>query len=124
MTSTPCGPDTNILIPGYPGDLAPDEMAYLRDALRRDPELRYRSGFTRGRKTFPEVALREIAMHGDAEVRGINVAIVRRHKRRMSPGQKPPSQRPARLPTPPFAGQPSLPSPPAVNAQDQGENTR
>lgn len=68
--------DPRILIPGFAGELAPDEMADLRNHLAKDPEVRYGWGFRRGRKTFPEALLRRIAMEGDPDTRAGNVAIV------------------------------------------------
>lgn len=63
--------------PGWAGYLAPDELAYIRERLRADPDLRYAWGFQRRRRTFPARLIQEIALHGDPEGRQANIEIVR-----------------------------------------------
>ena len=69
--------ESDILNPGYFGWLAPDELAYLRERLRSDPDLRYLWGFQRRRKTFPPYMVQMLAMWGDSESREANARIVR-----------------------------------------------
>ena len=53
-----------LLIPGWAGELRPDEFAYIKLELRKSPSLRRRWGFRPSAKRFSESRIRHVAMHG------------------------------------------------------------
>ena len=69
--------NADLLVPGYAGALAPDELERIRGALRKDRELSYQWGWQRGRRTFPPHLVQLIAMHGDMESRTHNSRLLR-----------------------------------------------
>ena len=73
--------DPRLLEPGWPGQLADDELAFIWAELFRDPKLARRWGFRPGQKTRPEDAIRRLAMDGDPDKRRGNVTLARPRKR-------------------------------------------
>ena len=54
--------DPRLLEPGWAGQLDDDELAYIRDALFRDPQLARRWGFRPSQKTRADEAIRRVAV--------------------------------------------------------------
>ena len=57
--------DPRILVPGYAGQLAADEFAYVQDQLARDKRLARLWGFRPSARRRPEMAIRVLAQDGD-----------------------------------------------------------
>jgi len=55
---------TNLLEPGWAGELDRCEFAYIRSELRKLPQLRRRWGFRPSAKRIPEKRIREVARNG------------------------------------------------------------
>lgn len=72
--------DRRLLEPGWAGELAEGELAYIQRELLRDKALAYRWGFAPSAKTRPEAAIRRVAMWGDPDARSVNVALARPRK--------------------------------------------
>ena len=72
--------DYRLLEPGWAGDLADDEVAFIQRELLADKQLAYRWGFAPAQKTRPLEAIRRVAMGGDPEHRNLNVALARPRK--------------------------------------------
>jgi len=53
-----------LLIPGWAGELRPDEFAYIKSQLRTSASLRRRWGFRPSAKRFSESRIRQVAMYG------------------------------------------------------------
>jgi hypothetical protein len=53
-----------LLIPGWAGELRPEEFAYIKLHLRTSPSLRRKWGFRPTAKRFSESRIRHIAMYG------------------------------------------------------------
>ena len=69
--------DYRILEPGWAGELDDEQIAYIRNALHRDPELAYQWGFRRASKRFSDDMIRRVADRGDATHRMINAHLVK-----------------------------------------------
>ena len=67
-----------MLEPGWPSELAPEELEFLQAELSKHKKLAFRSGFRPGAKRRPEWAIRQIAMWGDPESRSTNMELARR----------------------------------------------
>ena len=46
--------DKRILIPGWAGELEPDELKFVKNELKRRPGLREKCGFKKDSKEFPD----------------------------------------------------------------------
>ena len=66
-----------LLEPGWGGNLDDDELAYIQERLKADPDLSYWWGFRPGQKTRPEAAIRRVAMDGDPDHRQSNRKLAR-----------------------------------------------
>ena len=53
-----------LLRPGWPGELGPDELAYVKTQLRQSPSLKRRWGFRPSAKRLSESHLRAAARDG------------------------------------------------------------
>ena len=53
-----------LLEPGWAGELAPYELAYIKSELLRSPCLRRRWGFRRSAKRFSDARIRAVARNG------------------------------------------------------------
>ena len=53
-----------LLIPGWAGELSPDEFAYIKSQLKASPSLKRRWGFKPSAKRLPEKRIRAIARDG------------------------------------------------------------
>jgi hypothetical protein len=69
--------DRRLRQPGWAGDLAPDELAFLEDRLERDQRLAVKWAFPPGAKPRPEGVIRRVAMHGDPDNRRLNLKLAR-----------------------------------------------
>ncbi len=69
--------DRRLRQPGWAGDLAPDELAFLEDRLERDKRLAVKWAFPPGAKPRPEGVIRRVAMHGDPNNRRLNLKLAR-----------------------------------------------
>ena len=69
--------DYRLLEPGWAGELEDDQVAYIRDALHDDPDLAYLWGFKRSAKRFSSDVIRRVALKGDANLRTVNMNIVK-----------------------------------------------
>ena len=69
--------DQRLLEPGWPGELADDELAYTQGELLACKKLSYLWGFAPSQKTRPLEAIRRVAMDGDPERRSINILLAR-----------------------------------------------
>jgi hypothetical protein len=54
----------NLLEPGWAGELAPYELAYIKSELMKSPRLKMRWGFRPSAKRFSEKRIRDVAMNG------------------------------------------------------------
>ena len=70
-----------LLVPGWGGQLADEEVEYIQLHLQRDAKLAYKWGFRPGQKSRPEEAIRRVALAGDPDSRRVNVALARPRKR-------------------------------------------
>lgn len=50
-----------LLIPGWAGEIKPDELKYIKSQLRASPSLKRRWGFKPSAKRLPEKRIRAIA---------------------------------------------------------------
>lgn len=75
----PKGPvtDKRLLEPGWPGDLGPDEMDFVKSALKASRRLRTAWGFVHGTGRLSEEAIRVVAMRGLPDNRAHNIALVK-----------------------------------------------
>ena len=55
---------TNLLVPGWPGELDPNELAHIKSQLMKSPRLRKRWGFRPSAKRISEKRIREVARNG------------------------------------------------------------
>lgn len=55
---------TNLLEPGWAGELAPYELAYIKSELMNSPRLKRRWGFRPSAKRFSEKRIRDVARNG------------------------------------------------------------
>ena len=55
---------TNLLEPGWAGELAPYELIYIKSELKKSPRLRRRWGFRPSAKGFSEKRIRDVARNG------------------------------------------------------------
>jgi len=53
-----------LLIPGWAGELSPDEFAYIKSQLRQSPSLKRRWGFRPTAKRLSESRIRAVARNG------------------------------------------------------------
>ena len=56
--------EKKLLIPGWAGDLSPDEFAYIKSQLKQSPSLKRRWGFRPSAKRLPENRIRSVAIDG------------------------------------------------------------
>lgn len=54
----------NLLEPGWPGELAPYELVYIKSVLLKSPYHRKRWGFRPSAKRISEKRIREVARNG------------------------------------------------------------
>ena len=69
--------DERLLIPGWGGELGPDEFEYILESLLRDKKLSFSWGFQPAKRRRQEWAIKQIAEWGDSERRAINMALAR-----------------------------------------------
>jgi hypothetical protein len=69
--------DRRLRQPGWAGDLAPDELAFLEDRFQRDKRLAVKWAFPPTAKPRPEGVIRRVAMHGDPDNRRLNLKLAR-----------------------------------------------
>ena len=74
-------PSSQLLEPGWAGQLDDDELVYIRAELFRDRKLAARWGFRPGQKTRPDEATRRVAMDGDPDGTAHNRGLARPRKR-------------------------------------------
>jgi hypothetical protein len=67
---------------GWAGELTPEEIDCLQDALTKDPGLAYWWGWRPGMKRRAVAAIERVAMNGAPDDRGHNVRLVREAGRR------------------------------------------
>jgi hypothetical protein len=53
-----------LLIPGWAGELSPDELTYIKSQLKQSPSLKRRWGFKPSAKRFSESRIRAVARDG------------------------------------------------------------
>ena len=53
-----------LLIPGWAGELNPEEFPYIKAPLKLSPSLKRRWGFRPSAKRFSEARIREVARYG------------------------------------------------------------
>ena len=56
--------DKRLMVPGYAGELSPDELAEIRHNLKTNRRLRAMWGFVRGTGKINDEKIRRIAMEG------------------------------------------------------------
>ena len=56
--------ERNLLVPGWAGELAPDEFDYIKSQLKRSPSHRRRWGFCPSAKRLSEKRIRAVAENG------------------------------------------------------------
>ena len=78
--------DARLRRPGWAGELAPDELAFLEDRLQRDKRLALKWAFRPGVKRRPEGVIRRVAMHGDPDNRRLNLKLARQARAEMAQG--------------------------------------
>jgi len=66
-----------LLLPGWAGHLAPDELEVVQEELFSDKVLAFRWGFRPSAKRRAEEAIHQIAMHGAPDGRTHNLKLVR-----------------------------------------------
>ena len=76
LVSKPKG-DYRLLIPGWGGELAPEESDYIQDQLFRDDQLAFSWGFQPRKKRRAEWSIRAVALWGDSDRRSTNMALAR-----------------------------------------------
>ena len=79
--------DRRLREPGWAGDLAPDELAFLEDRLERDKRLAVKWAFPPSAKRRPEGVIRRVAMHGDPENRRLNLKLARQARAEIAEGE-------------------------------------
>ena len=72
--------DYRLLVPGWAGELSPDEYDYLQGELSTDNKLAYNWGFAPSKKRRPDWAVRQVALAGNPNSRTENLALVRRQE--------------------------------------------
>ena len=70
--------DQRLLLPGWGGELAPDELDFLQAELGKDKKLGYQWGFKPRAKRRPEWAIHQVATLGDPDMRAVNMGLARR----------------------------------------------
>jgi len=53
-----------LLIPGWAGEVNPEELDYIVTKLRRNSELRRKWGFVKGRRRISRMKVKKVAMYG------------------------------------------------------------
>ncbi len=66
-----------LLLPGWAGDLAPNEFEIVQEELFSDKVLAFRWGFRPSAKRRAEEAIHQVAMHGAPDGRIHNLKLVR-----------------------------------------------
>ncbi len=66
-----------LLLPGWAGHLAPDELDIVQEELLSDKVLAYRWGFRPSAKRRAEEAIHQVTMHGAPDGRAHNLKLVR-----------------------------------------------
>lgn len=66
-----------LVLPGWAGDLAPDEFEIVQEELLCDKVLAFRWGFRPSAKRRSEEAIHQVAMHGAPDGRTHNLKLVR-----------------------------------------------
>jgi len=56
--------EKKLLVPGWAGELSPDEFAYIKSQLRQSPSLKRRWGFRPSAKRLSEKRIRAVARDG------------------------------------------------------------
>lgn len=69
--------DSRLIEAGWAGYLEPEELAFLKVKLAKDPALTYLWGFRPSTKRRPEWAIRQVALAGDPDRRATNIALAR-----------------------------------------------
>jgi hypothetical protein len=72
-----------LLEPGWGDSLDEDEVTYILDRLKADDSLSYSWGFRPRAKRRAISAVERVAMHGDPEIRSVNVRLVREAGKRV-----------------------------------------
>ena len=73
-TSLP--PKHKLLLPGWAGHLAPDELGIVQEELLSDKVLAFQWGFRPSTKRRAEEAIHQVAMHGAPDGRTHNLNLV------------------------------------------------
>ena len=81
--------DPRLLVPGWGGDLSPDEFDFVQDELIRDKKLAYEWGFRPNAKGRPEWALRQVTQWGQPDSRTANLALARHPMPQSVPSENP-----------------------------------
>ena len=71
--------DPRLLVSGWAGELAPDELDFLQAELIRDNKLAFQWGFRPRAKRRSEWAIRSVAKFGDPDDRKLNMGLARNH---------------------------------------------
>jgi hypothetical protein len=66
-----------LLEPGFAGSLDDDELVYIQEKLKANPDLAYWWGWRPGQKSRAEAAIRRVAMYGDSDYRAANIKLAR-----------------------------------------------
>jgi hypothetical protein len=69
--------DTRLLEPSWPGEVASDELTFVKNSLKAERRLRTQWGFVRGTGRVSEAAIRSVAMRGLPDNRWHNTALVK-----------------------------------------------
>jgi hypothetical protein len=76
------GSRDKLFEPGWAGELMPEEIERLQQALHRDPDLSFWWGYRRKAKRRPVDSIKRVALHGSPESRSHNVSLARGANRR------------------------------------------
>jgi hypothetical protein len=66
-----------LLEPGYAGFLDDDELAYIQEKLKANPDLAFWWGWRPGQKSRAEAAIRRVVMYDDPNRRATNIKLAR-----------------------------------------------
>ena len=75
--------DNDLLIPGHAGDLAPDELTFIKIELKKSSSLRRIWGFRPTGKQLNDDYIRYVAMNGVPENRKSLLASLRKRKEKL-----------------------------------------
>jgi hypothetical protein len=84
----PDGSRDKLYEPGWPGELTPEELERLQDALTKDPDLARWWAWRPTMRRRAAAAIERVACYGDPESRQHNVKLVREFSRRATEGNE------------------------------------